>query len=89
MRELAQLHINDKIQHSAAYAALAFLPALQEKKFRRLMYAALGLVILGVLLEFGQLLSVDRFFEIDDMIAHAAGICIGMAFERPMRGLTN
>jgi glycopeptide antibiotics resistance protein len=53
------------------------------------MYAALGLVILGVLLEFGQLLSVDRFFEIDDMIAHAAGICIGMAFERPMRGLTN
>jgi VanZ family protein len=82
MRELALLHINDKVQHFAAYAALAFLPAVHERR-QFLIFAALGLVGLGILLEFGQMFSVGRFFEFGDMVADAAGICIGVAIGLP------
>lgn len=85
MRELARLHINDKVQHFGAYAALAFLPAIHEKR-KLLILAALGLVALGVLLEFGQMLSAGRFFEIGDMVADTAGVCVGAAFGLPLRG---
>jgi VanZ family protein len=84
MRLLEHFHINDKIQHFAAYAALAFLPALHERR-HFLAWAALGLVALGILLEFGQLLSVGRFFEVGDMAADAVGVCLGMAFGLPLR----
>lgn len=84
MRLLAHLHIGDKIQHFAAYAALGFLPALHERQ-RMLAFVALGLVALGVLLEFGQTLSAGRFFEIGDMAANAVGVCFGVAFGLPLR----
>ncbi len=78
IRELALLDISDKIEHFAAYAALAFLPAIHERR-RAVIFMALALVGLGVLLEFGQLLSVDRDFEIGDMVADAAGVCVGIS----------
>ena len=72
-------------QHFAAYAALAFLPALHERRIF-LAWAAAGLVALGVFLEFGQLfLSMGRFFELGDMAADAIGVCLGMAFGLPLR----
>jgi VanZ family protein len=76
MRMIAALHVNDKVQHIVAYLSLAFLPALHERR-RRLAYTAVGLVALGVLLEFGQLWSPGRSFEIGDMLADAAGVIAG------------
>jgi len=75
---IAALHINDKVEHVVAYLSLAFLPALHERR-RRLAYIAPGLVALGVLLEFGQLWSPGRTFEIGDMLADAAGVIAGMS----------
>jgi VanZ family protein len=76
MQAIAALHINDKVLHVTAYVLLAFLPSLHERQ-RRLAFIALGLVALGVLLEFGQLLSPGRSFEIADMAADAAGVVAG------------
>jgi VanZ family protein len=77
MRALDQLNINDKLQHLVAYMVLAFLPAIHERR-KFVVAAALGAVALGVALEFGQLLSGWRDFEIADMIADAFGVCIGL-----------
>ena len=76
MQMIAALHVNDKALHSIAYMSLAFLPALHER-CRRFAYIAPGLVALGVLLEFGQLWSPGRSFEIGDMLADAAGVIVG------------
>lgn len=78
IRALDFLGINDKVEHGLAYLSLAFLPALHESR-RRLVFIAPALVALGVALEFGQLLSPGREFEIGDMIADAAGVAAGLA----------
>jgi VanZ family protein len=86
MRTIAALHVNDKALHLIAYVSLAFLPALHERR-RRLAYIAAGLVALGVLLEFGQLWSPGRSFEIGDMAADAAGVIAGASiglWSRPL-----
>jgi VanZ family protein len=78
MRALDSLHINDKFEHLAAYAVLAFLPAIHERR-PFVAYTAVGLAALGVALEFGQLATGWRDFEVGDMIADALGVCAGVA----------
>lgn len=78
MKLLDTLGINDKVEHCLAYFSLAFVPALHENR-RRLTYIAPALVALGVLLEFGQLYSPGRDFEIGDMLADAAGVAAGLS----------
>jgi VanZ family protein len=85
IRELATLDINDKLQHFSAYAALALLPAIHERR-RFVVVTALALVAMGVLLEFGQLLSVGRDFEIGDMVADTLGVCAGVGCGCALRG---
>jgi VanZ family protein len=77
MVALSSFQINDKVQHILAYAALAFLPALHERR-RLLAFIAPGLVALGILLEFGQLLAPGRAFELGDMAADAVGVIAGL-----------
>jgi VanZ family protein len=77
MQALDSLHISDKIEHIAAYAALTFLPALHERR-RFVIAAAIGAVALGVALEYVQLYSGWRNFEVADMIADAIGACSGL-----------
>ena len=81
---LDKLDISDKVEHFAAYMVLALLPALHER-WRTVAILAAALVGLGVLLEFGQLLSPGRDFEIADMVADAAGVCAGIAVGWPLR----
>ena len=78
MRALAELHISDKLEHVGAYAVLAFLPAIHERR-RFIIAAAIGTVLLGIGLEFGQLFTGWRDFEVSDMGADAVGVCIGIA----------
>ena len=78
IKALDALPISDKIDHLAAYAALAFLPAIHEK-WRFTFAAALGALALGVALEYVQRYSGVRDFEVGDMVADAAGVCVGLA----------
>ena len=84
MRALAELHISDKLEHVGAYAVLAFLPAIHERR-RFIIAAAIGTVLLGIGLEFGQLFTGWRHFEVGDMFADAVGVCFGVAVGIPVR----
>src|SRR5689334_8886991 len=84
IKALERLAISDKIEHFGAYAALAFLPAIHERR-RIVMAAALGAVAMGIGLEFGQLYSNARSFELADMIADALGVCFGLGIGIPAR----
>jgi VanZ family protein len=87
MQALDSLQINDKIEHVAAYTALAFLPALHERR-RFVIVAALGAVALGVALEYVQRFTGWRDFEVGDMIADAIGVVFGLVTGSGARFLT-
>jgi VanZ family protein len=84
MRMVGQLPVSDKLLHFAAYAVLAFLPALHERG-PALALALVGAVSLGVALEFAQRLSPGRNFEIGDMLADACGVLCGLILALPLR----
>jgi VanZ family protein len=84
MRALDRLPVTDKMEHAGMYAALAFLPAIRDRR-RIVIAAAAGAVALGVALEFGQLLTASRHFEIGDMIADAVGVSFGLALGLVLR----
>jgi VanZ family protein len=81
---LDHLKVSDKIQHFGAYAILVFLPAVHERR-KFVVRAALFAVALGIGLEFGQLDSPGRDFEIGDMVADALGVCFGLMAGIPLR----
>ena len=76
---LRALKGNDKIEHFAAYAVLTFLPSLHETP-KILVRLALGVVALGVGLEFGQLLSEGRQFDVEDMVVDSYGALAGLSW---------
>jgi VanZ family protein len=83
-RALDALDVNDKLEHFLAYSALALLPALHEKKpVAALM--ALAIAVLGVTLEFGQVLFSDRLFELGDIAAGTAGVLCGFVAATQLR----
>lgn len=75
---LDAIEFDDLVEHFAAYAALAFLPALHERRGAIPMILA-ALMAMGVALEFGQLQVQGRSFETADMAADAAGLLVGLA----------
>jgi VanZ family protein len=86
MRLLDRLHIPDKVEHFLAYAVLTFLPTIHERR-RFIITAALGAVALGIGLEYAQLYSGWRDFEIGDMVADGVGVLAGAAAGIPMRSI--
>jgi len=76
IQALDRLHINDKVEHAMAYAALALLPVLHEQR-RRQIVLILIVAAMGILLEFGQLYSPGRSFDTRDMLADIVGVIIG------------
>jgi len=86
IRALNQLDISDKFEHVVAYLVLAALPAVHERgKF--IVAAALGAAALGIALEYVQLFSGWRDFEVADMVADAAGVCLGAVIGWSARSL--
>jgi VanZ family protein len=81
---LGHLDVSDKIQHFGAYAVLTFLPAIHERR-KFVLRAALFAIALGIGLEFGQLESPGRDFEVGDMVADALGVCLGLIVGVPLR----
>jgi VanZ family protein len=84
IKALDYLPFSDKADHFVAYAALAFLPAIHEKR-RFFIAAAIGAVALGVALEYAQLYSGWRDFEVADMVADAIGAGFGLLVGVPLR----
>jgi len=78
MVAISRVPVNDKAEHFGAYFVLAILPAIHER-WRFVTVAALGAIVLGVGLEFGQNYSPGRSFEILDMLADSLGVCSGLA----------
>jgi VanZ family protein len=76
IRMLESIPLSDKAEHLGMYAVLSFIPAIHER--RRVMIAAAVLAAaMGVALEFAQLASGWREFEIGDMVADTVGVCLG------------
>ncbi|MCS6953924.1 MAG: VanZ family protein [Bryobacterales bacterium] len=68
----------DKLAHVSSYAAVMFLPSLHERWRTVLMFLG-GSMVLGVMLEFLQLLTPDRFFEPVDVAANIWGALLGLS----------
>jgi len=79
IRALELLDLSDKVEHTVAYAALALLPAIHERR-KFVIGAAAAAVVLGIVLEYGQLYTGWRDFEVADMVADTIGVCVGLAF---------
>jgi VanZ family protein len=76
IRTLSRLQVSDKIQHLLAYTMLVFLPAVHERRAVAIL-AWIGVIAVGVGLEFVQLWSGRREFEVNDIIADAVGASLG------------
>lgn len=71
---------SDKVEHLLAYFVLASCAVQLFAGRRALMFAALGLVALGIGIEIAQgLLTSDRAADPRDVLANATGIMLGMA----------
>src|SRR5688572_14964867 len=70
---------SDKLVHLFSYGALA-ASAVQLFAYRSaLLRAGIGLVLLGVALEFAQYaLTSTRMFDVYDMLANAFGVLLGL-----------
>ncbi len=86
LRVLGSLDINDKIQHFLAYLPLAMLPMLSETR-KRAMICVVIMVLLGIALEFGQMLSQGRSAEPLDALADTFGLLTGIAVAVGVRRL--
>lgn len=69
----------DKVEHLLAYAALAAAAVQVWRPGRPLLLAGLGLVLMGVLLEFAQgALTATRQADPADALANTLGVALGM-----------
>jgi VanZ family protein len=77
----------DKLQHAAAFAALAFAaarayPAPGPAQWRREAWIALALLGYGVAIELVQSLVPGRTASLADAVADAAGVLLGLLLAR-------
>lgn len=73
-----EMTYGDKLQHIAAYSAMAYWFAMLEiANVNKRRWAMFALILLGGLLEFLQGLTGYRTFDTGDMLANAIGVLIG------------
>ncbi len=68
---------SDKVEHMTAYGSMMFWFAQLISGSRQRLFAGVGLVVLGIVLEILQGLSGYRDFEYMDMVANSAGVVLG------------
>lgn len=74
---------SDKIEHFLTYVLLAFGAVQLFATRRALVFAGLGLVLLGVGIEFAQgAFTVDRSADPLDALANTLGVLTGLSFAR-------
>jgi len=67
----------DKLEHAVAYALVSLLGGLAFGDRRTRWAVVLGLIGLGVAMEFAQLLVPGRLGEVADIMANCAGVAGG------------
>jgi VanZ family protein len=80
-----EMHVWDKLLHFTAYFGLAGLAACSLKSRRALVYAVLGLIAFGGLLEIVQGMTgrdADIFDEVANTLGALSGAFVGLAFLR-------
>lgn len=65
---------SDKVLHFSGYAIVSALAMLSVRGFRRQCLCMLCLTVVGISLEFAQLLVPGRAFELWDMAANGCGV---------------
>lgn len=71
--------LQDKVLHTLVYASLmAWFTQIYRHDLTRLMLA-IGLVLLGVCIEFAQSMVPARNFDVMDMIANTSGVILAWA----------
>ncbi len=75
---LPETGIWDKLHHFLAYGCLAVSGGLGFVGWRRMIAVGIGLVILGGSLEVAQAAVPGRFASVDDALANAIGVMIGL-----------
>ena len=78
---VASFGFSDKIEHFTAYFVLAALPVLGIET-RKGVFAALSMILLGVLLDLAQKFIPGRTFDFADIAANTAGVlaALGIAW---------
>lgn len=79
-KEAVVISLSDKLVHSAVYCFLATLAVLSVRPVKSGLILGLSMVILGFLLEIGQMYAPGRFFEFADIAANSAGAMLGIGF---------
>lgn len=69
---------SDKAWHCMGYAILAAPLPLLFRNVRLLCIVSAGLIVFGILLEFGQEFVPGRSFEVADMLANSAGVIVSV-----------
>jgi VanZ family protein len=67
----------DKVYHFIAYGWLAILPMIGYEKSRPARAASFSMILLGILLEIGQLYVPGRLFSLADIAMNTAGVIFG------------
>jgi len=77
--DLPKLHVSDKIEHALAFALLAGSAVQLFERWRALLLVGLGLLALGIGIEFAQaLFTTTRAMEAADVVADTIGIAAGL-----------
>ena len=77
--DLPKLRISDKVEHAAAFALLAGSAVQLFERWRALLLVGLGLLALGIGIEFAQaLFTTTRAMEAADVAADSIGIAAGL-----------
>lgn len=78
--DLPNLHVSDKLEHALAFALLAGSAVQLFERGRGLVVVGLGLLALGVGIEFAQaLFTTTRAMEAADVVADTIGIVAGLS----------
>jgi len=79
---LPGIEVWDKLQHLLAYLVLAVTGAVSFPGRRSLPWLAIGLLILGCVLEAIQAFVPGRVADVDDAVANAIGVGLGLVIAR-------
>lgn len=87
--DLPKLDVSDKLEHALAFVLLAGSAVQLFERWRALAAVAIGLLALGIGIEFAQaLFTTTRAMEGADVVADAIGIVVGCATAfTPLRDL--
>src|SRR5262249_21602968 len=75
-RDLPQVGISDKLEHVIAYAAMALSGSLAFPRLTAFLWLLVLLPVLGIAIEFCQLMVPGRSAEVADAVADIIGVLL-------------